>query len=417
MAFKTLRDIEIKGHRVLLRADLNVPLKGGIIMDATRIAASRPTLAFILEGGASVVLCSHLGRPKGTGFEQEFSMAPVAEYLKAQGLDLRLASGVVGAQVEAEARALERGQVLLLENLRFNPGETENTPEFAKALANLADTYVDDAFGSSHHAHASISGVVAFMPKGRAVAGLLMEKELTALGKVLHDPERPLLCVMGGSKVSDKIGIIRHFFGKADAILIGGAMSFTFLKSKDIAIGNSLCEDGKVELAAALLTEAAEAGTRLLLPMDHIVASAIAADAVCDVTPTVAIPDGKIGLDIGPKTVVAYINEIRRARTILWNGPMGVFELPPFAGGTFALAEAMADAADQGAFVVVGGGDTVSAANKAGVAKRLSHLSTGGGASLEFLSGMALPGVAALSSGQCLPTSAGQTRTEQELIP
>ena len=398
MAYKTIRDIDINGHRILLRADLNVPIKGGVIKDATRIEASRPTLAFLLDGGASVVLCSHLGRPKGTGFEQGFSLAPVAEYLIAQGLDLRLASGVVGPPVETEARSLERGQVLLLENLRFNPGETENAPGFAKALASLADTYVDDAFGSSHRAHASVCGVVPFMPKGRAVAGFLMEKELTALGKVLHNPERPLLCVLGGSKISDKIGIIRHFFGKAEAILIGGAMSFTFLKAKNIDIGISLCEDGKVELAGALLLEAVAAGTRLLLPSDHIVASDLAAGAMCDVTLEAAVPVGKMGLDIGPKTVEAYSHEIRRARTILWNGPMGVFELSPFAGGTFALAKAMAEAADHGAFVVAGGGDTVSAANKAGVAKRLSHLSTGGGASLEFLSGMVLPGLAALST-------------------
>jgi phosphoglycerate kinase len=377
MSFRTLRDIDIKGHRVFLRADLNVPIKEGVIKDATRITETLATLRHLLAGGASVVLCSHLGRPKGEGFEAEFSMAPVAAYLKTQDLDVTLASGVVGEKVEAEAAALKPGQVLLLENLRFDKGETKNKPEFAQALARLADTYVDDAFGASHRAHASVSGMVPFMPAGRAVAGFLMEKELKALGKVMHNPEKPLLAIMGGSKVSDKIDIIRHFFGKADAILIGGAMTFTFLKSKGVPIGKSLCEDDKVELAATLLAEAEAAGTRLVLPTDHVVA-------------------GKMGLDIGPETIATYAEEIRKARTILWNGPMGVFEMEPFASGTLTMAEELADAADKGVFVVVGGGDSVAASNKAGVSKRMSHVSTGGGASLEFLSGMDLPGVVAL---------------------
>jgi len=396
MPFRTLRDIDVKGHRVFLRADLNVPLKEGVIKDATRITETLATLRHLLDGGASVVLCSHLGRPKGEGFEAEFSMAPVAAYLKGLGLDVTLASGVTGEKVEAEAAALKPGQVLLLENLRFDKGETKNKEEFAKALARLADTYVDDAFGASHRAHASVSGMVPFMPAGRAVAGFLMEKELKALGRVMHDPEKPLLAVMGGSKVSDKIDIIRHFFGKADAILIGGAMTFTFLKAQGIPVGKSLCEDDKVELAAQLLKEAEAAGTRLVLPSDHVVAEALSADAECDITQDAAVPEGKMGLDIGPETVAAYALEIRAARTLLWNGPMGVFELEPFASGTLTIAEEMAAAADRGAFVVVGGGDSVSASNKAGVSKRMSHVSTGGGASLEFLSGMELPGVAAL---------------------
>jgi phosphoglycerate kinase len=396
MAFLTLRDIDVKNHRVFLRADLNVPIKAGVIGDATRIRETLPTLNHLLQGGASVVLCSHLGRPKGTGFEAEFSMAPVAEWLKAQGLDVRLASGVIGEQVEAEAAALQPGQILLLENLRFDKGETKNVPEFAQSLARLADTYVNDAFGAAHREHASVSGMVADFPAGRAVAGFLMEKELKALGKVMFNPEKPLVAVMGGSKVSDKIEIIRHFFGKADAILIGGAMSFTFLKSQGIAIGKSLCEDDKLDLAKALLSEAEAAGTRLLLPSDHLVAAEISNDAECDITTDQAIPDGKMGLDIGPETVATYTEELRKAMTILWNGPMGVFELEPFASGTLSIAEECADAADRGAFVVVGGGDSVAAAAKAGVTKRMSHVSTGGGASLEFLSGMELPGVAAL---------------------
>jgi phosphoglycerate kinase len=400
MSFRTLRDIDVKGHRVFLRADLNVPLQNGAISDTTRIRETLPTLRHLLEGGASVVLCSHLGRPKGAGFEAEFSLAPVAAWLKAEGLDVRLASGVAGPAVEAEAAALRPGQVLLLENVRFEKGETKNDPEFAKALARLADTYVDDAFGSAHRAHASVSGMVPDFAPGRAVAGFLMEKELKALGKIMDNPERPLLAIMGGSKVSDKIGIIRHFFGKADAILIGGAMSFTFLKAMGVAIGNSRCEEDKLDLANALRLEAEAAGTRLLLPLDHLVAAKVAADAECAITQDQAVPEGQMGLDIGPETVAVYTEEIRKSRTILWNGPMGVFELDPFASGTLTLAEEMADAADRGAFVLVGGGDSVTAAAKAGVTARLGHISTGGGASLEFLSGMELPGVAALQVKQ-----------------
>ena len=398
MSFKTLRDIDVRGHRVFLRADLNVPIKAGAITDATRIRETMKTLNHLLQGGASVVLCSHLGRPKGVGFEAEYSMAPVAEWLKGQGLDLRLASGVVGAQVEAEASALKPGQVLLLENLRFEKGETKNDPEFSKALARLADTYVNDAFGSAHRAHASVSGMVPDFAPGRAVAGFLMEKELSALGKIMDNPERPLLAVMGGSKVSDKIGIIRQFFGKADAILVGGAMSYTFLKAMGIAIGKSRCEEDKLELALALRQEAEAAGTRLLLPLDHLVAADISEDATSAITTDQAVPEGQMGLDIGPETVALYVEEVRKARTILWNGPMGVFEMDPFAAGTLTLAEEMAEAADRGAYVLVGGGDSVTAAAKAGVTARMSHISTGGGASLEFLSGMELPGVAALQT-------------------
>jgi phosphoglycerate kinase len=396
MNFRTLRELEVKGHRVFLRADLNVPLQDGAITDATRIQETLPTLNHLLQGGASVVLTSHLGRPGGKGFEPAFSLAPVAAWLQAKGFDLALAAGAAGPEVEAQAAALRPGQVLLLENLRFEAGETRNDPGFAQALARLADTYVDDAFGSAHRAHASVSGMVPDFAPDRIAAGFLMEKELTALGKVMHDPQRPLLAVMGGSKVSDKIGIIRQFLGKADTILVGGAMSFTFLKAMGVAIGASRCEDDKLGLANDLRREAEAAGTRLLLPVDHLVAGKLDAAADCSITQDQAVPDGKMGLDIGPETVALYTEEIRKARTILWNGPMGVFELDPFAAGTLTLAEEMAGAADRGAFVLVGGGDSVTAAAKAGVTGRLGHISTGGGASLEFLSGMELPGVAAL---------------------
>ncbi len=396
MPFRTLRDLDATGLRVFLRADLNVPLKDGVIKDATRIQETLPTLRHLLGQGASVVLASHLGRPAGAGFEAAYSLAPVAEWLRGQGFDARMASGVCGEAVLAEAQALKPGQVLLLENLRFDKGETKNKPEFAKALAALADAYVDDAFGSSHRAHASVSGMVEDFPPERTAAGFLMEKELKALARVVEHPDPPLVAVFGGAKVSDKIDLIRHFLGKAEAILIGGAMSYTFLKSKGVAIGTSLCEEDKIALAGEILAEAEGKGTRLLLPLDHVVADRLDADAECALTQDQEVPEGRMGLDIGPESVAAYSLEIRSARTLVWNGPMGVFELDPFSAGTLSIAEEMAAAANRGAFVLVGGGDSVAAANKAGVTSRLGHVSTGGGASLEYLSGLKLPGVAAL---------------------
>jgi len=397
MAFRTLNDLDVKGHRVFLRADLNVPIKNGVIKDATRIESTLPTLKHLLDGGASVVLCSHLGRPEGTGFQEEFSMAPVAAYLKAKGFDVTLgAQSVIGAEVEAAAAALKPGQVLLLENLRFDKGETKNKPEFVAGLAKLADTYVDDAFGASHRAHASVSGVVPSFPADRRAAGYLLERELKAMDRVLKNPEKPLLTIFGGAKVSDKIEIIKNYLGVADAILIGGAMSYTFLKAQGHEVGKSLVEADKLDLALELLKEAKEKGTRLLIPVDHVVASEFAADSPASITSGVEIPADKMGLDIGPETVALYMAEIRASKTILWNGPMGVFEMDAFASGTITMAEELATAAEKGAFVVLGGGDSVSAANKAGVSPRISHVSTGGGASLEYLSGLALPGVVAL---------------------
>ncbi len=396
MPFRPLRDLDARGLRVFLRADLNVPLKEGAITDPTRIRETLPTLRHLLDQGASVVLASHLGRPKGEGFEAAFSLAPVAAWLREQGLDVRLAGGTVGGPVTAEAEALRAGQVLLLENLRFDKGETKNAPAFAEALADLAQAYVNDAFGAAHRAHASVSGMVARFPKERVAAGLLMEKELRALGRVMHDPEKPLVAVMGGAKVSDKIDLIRHFLGRAEAILVGGAMSFTFLKAQGRAIGKSLCEDDKLDLARELMAEAARLGTRLRIPLDHVVADSISPDADCALTQDQDVPEGRMGLDIGPETVALYAAEIAGAKTLLWNGPMGVFELDAFASGTLTIAETLAEAADRGAFLLVGGGDSVAAAHEAGATARMSHVSTGGGASLEFLSGLELPGVAAL---------------------
>jgi phosphoglycerate kinase len=397
MGFQSVRDLDVRGHRVFLRADLNVPLKEGRITDATRIRETLPTLKRLLEGGASVVLASHLGRPEGKGFEAAYSAAPVAAWLKEQGIDCRLASYVVGEAVEAEAAALRPGQVLLLENLRFEKGETKNKEDFAASLAKLADTYVDDAFGAAHRAHASVSGMVGHFPKGSVAAGFLMEKELKALAKVTEHPDKPLVVIFGGAKVSDKIELIQNFLGKADAILIGGAMSYTFLKAQGFQIGKSLCEEDKLDLALDLLKQAQAKGTRLLLPLDHVVATEFKEDADCAITQDQNVPADRLALDIGPETVAVYAAEIRAAKTLLWNGPMGVFEMAPFASGTLSMAEELAEAADRGAFVLVGGGDSVAAVNKAGVGARMSHVSTGGGASLEYLSGLELPGVAALS--------------------
>jgi phosphoglycerate kinase len=338
-----------------------------------------------------------MGRPEGIGFEAAYSMAPIAAWLEdKENLDCRLASAVIGEEVEREAAALKPGQVLLLENLRFDKGETKNKPEFCAALARLADTYVNDAFGSAHRAHASVAGIVPSFPKDCIAAGFLMEKELNALGRVTHNPEKPLTAVMGGAKVSDKIDLIRNFIGKADAILIGGAMSYTLLKAQGIPIGKSLCEEDKLDLAKEILAEAKTKGTKLLLPLDHIVAPEFKDDAPAAITDDVNIPDGQMGMDIGPETLAAYLIEIRNAKTLIWNGPMGVFEMSPFAVGTLTIAEEMAKAADNKAFVLIGGGDSVAAINKAKVADRITHISTGGGASLEFLSGIELPGVKAL---------------------
>ena len=396
LPFRTLRDLDLKDRRVFLRADLNAPVKDSVVKDPTRIRETLPTLQYILNHGASVVLGSHLGRPQGIGFEAEFSLAPIATWLKGQGFDVTLASGVVGDRVLKLANALEPGQILLLENLRFDKGETRNREDFCKALARMADTYIDDAFGAAHRAHASVSGMVRYFESDRIAAGFLLEKELHAMRRVMVNPVRPLVAVLGGVKVTEKIELISHFLGKADTILIGGAMSYTFLKAQGIQVGNSLYEDDKLELALKLLHDAKTKGTQLLLPVDHVVASEISPNAECTITNDQSIPEGKMGLDIGPETVAIYLEEIRSANTILWNGPMGVFEMEPFAAGTLTMAEEMAAAADRGAFVLLGGGDSISAANKAGVAARISHASTGGGASLEYLSGLELPGVAAL---------------------
>ena len=387
MAKSSIRDLDLRGKRVFIRVDFNVPLAPGgqEITSDKRIRASLPTIQYALDQGAGVILASHLGRPKGKP-NAEMSLKPVAarlsELLKKP---VAMAPDCVGPEVEAMLP--KPGDVLLLENLRFHAEEEKNDKEFAKQLAKLADLYVNDAFGSAHRAHASTEGMIEFVPQ--AAAGLLMDKELEYLGKAVKNPDRPCIALLGGAKVSDKIEVIQNLLKVVDTLLIGGAMAYTFLKAKGEPIGRSLVEDDKLELAKELM---ATSGAKLKLPSDHVIASELKAGAANEVVTT--IPDGKIAVDIGPATVAAYSDVLRTAKTIIWNGPMGVFEMPPFDAGTVALAKAVAAS---GAVSVVGGGDSEKAIKSAGVADKITHISTGGGASLEFLGGIELPGVAALT--------------------
>jgi phosphoglycerate kinase len=387
MAKLSIRDLNLKGKRVFIRVDFNVPLAPGgkEITSDKRIKASLPTIKYALEQGAGLVLASHLGRPKGK-VNPEMSLKPVAARLsELLGKPVVMAPDCIGPEVEAMKPA--PGGILLLENLRFHPEEEKNDPAFAKKLAALCDVYVNDAFGTAHRAHASTVGIIQYVPQ--AAAGLLMDKELEYLSKATTNPARPCVAILGGAKVSDKIEVIQNLMKFVDQILIGGAMAYTFLKAKGEPTGNSLVEADKVELAKELL---AAAGGKLILPCDHVVAAELKEGAAHETVTT--IPDGKMGLDIGAATVAAYAKVIAGAKTIIWNGPMGVFEKPPFDAGTVALAKAVASS---GAISVVGGGDSEKAVKSAGVADKISHISTGGGASLEYLSGIELPGVAALT--------------------
>lgn len=384
---KTLRDIDVHGKRVLVRVDYNVPIKDGKVGDDTRIRAAMPTLNYLLEHSAAVILCSHLGRPKG-GPDPKFSLKPVAEYLsKLMGKQVFFAEDCVGAATEALAKALKPGDVLLLENTRFHPEEEKNDLILAKQMAALADVYVNDAFGSAHRAHSSTEGVARFLP---AVAGFLMEKEIQYLGQAIADPKKPFIAILGGAKISDKIGVIKNLLNKADQVLIGGGMANTFFKAEGYPVADSLVEDEALDTARELVTLG---GTRLRLPVDIVLADKFDAEAARKVVPSGPVPEGWRILDIGPETVAAYAKTIASAGTIVWNGPMGVFEFPRFAEGTFGVAKAVAAS---GAVSIIGGGESVAAIQQSGLADKITHISTGGGASLEMLEGLTLPGLAAL---------------------
>lgn len=389
---KSVRSLDAGNRRVFVRVDFNVPLEAGSISDDTRIRASLPTIELLAKQGARIVLASHMGRPKGNR-DEALSLRPAAERLgELLGAKVALAPDCVGDAVEKQAGALGRGQVLMLENLRFHAGEEKNDPAFARSLAKLGDIYVNDAFGTAHRAHASTVGVPELLRP--AVAGLLMERELEFLGKALHNPERPFYAILGGAKVTDKIGVIRKLLETSDGVLIGGAMAYTFLVAMRRHIGASLVELDKVEIAREILIESLRRNVPIYLPLDHVVASERTATAKATIVHRDMIPEGYEGLDIGPSTAEMYADILRRGKMVIWNGPMGMFEIEQFAHGTNAIAQSLAEL---DATTIVGGGDCVAAVRKAGVADRLSHISTGGGASLEFLEGRELPGVAALT--------------------
>ncbi|HEY4581110.1 MAG TPA: phosphoglycerate kinase [Candidatus Acidoferrales bacterium] len=399
MSKLSIRDLDLAGKRVFLRVDFNVPLEGGRVSDDTRIAETLPTLKLARERGARLVLASHLGRPKGKP-NPRYSLKPAAARLaELIGAPVAFASDCVGAEAEAQSRALGNGGILLLENVRYHAEEEANDEAFSRQLAALCDgLFVCDAFGSAHRAHASVVGITRFVRQ--AAAGLLMERELAYLSQALSNPARPFVAVLGGAKVSDKIEVVENLMKIADAMLIGGGMAYTFLKAQGIAVGKSLVETGKLELAGRVLEDARRRHFRLLLPTDHVVATAFRADAESRITPVAATPEDWMGLDIGPETIRRFCAEIAGAKLIVWNGPMGVFEMPAFARGTLEMAAAVAAATARGATSIIGGGDSVAAVHQAGVAAKISHISTGGGASLEFLAGRTLPGVEALTEKQ-----------------
>ncbi|HHU63986.1 MAG TPA: phosphoglycerate kinase [Clostridiales bacterium] len=389
---KTLEEIEVTGKRVLVRVDFNVPLDDEKrVTDETRIRAALPTIEYLMDNGAKVVLMSHLGRPKGQ-FNDKFSLKPVAERLsQLLGKEVVQAEDVIGESAKKCVSDMKDGDVVLLENVRFHKEEEENTPDFAKALAQLGDVYVNDAFGTAHRAHASTQGVAKYLP---AVAGYLIKKELDFLGKALTDPECPFVAILGGAKVSDKIGVITNLLDKVDALIIGGGMAYTFIKAMGFGVGNSLLEEDKIPLAQEIMNQAKQKGVKLLLPLDTVVAKEFNNDSEYKVVDKQNIPDDWMGMDIGPETIKLFSGEIAKAKTVVWNGPMGVFEMPNFAKGTKAVAQAVAQC--QGT-TIIGGGDSAAAVTQLGLADKMTHISTGGGASLEFLEGKKLPGIEALN--------------------
>ncbi|MDD7588211.1 phosphoglycerate kinase [Bullifex porci] len=390
MVLNTIKEADLKGKRVVIRVDFNVPVKEGVVKDATRIKAALPTIKYILDEGASLVVMSHFGRPKGQK-NPDFSMAPIAkEFEKLLGRPVKLAKDVIGPEVEAEVKALKPGEVLLLENVRFYKEEEANDPEFAKTLASYGDIYCNDAFGTAHRAHASTEGVAHYLP---SYAGFLIEKEVKFMAPLLENPEKPFVAVIGGSKVSSKITVLESLVKTCDTIVIGGGMAYTFLSVLGKEIGKSLFEADYIETAKAFLAKAAEKGVKVILPVDHVCAAEFAENAEPVLVDDVNIPSDLMGMDIGPKTVALIVEEIKKAKSVVWNGPMGVFEFEAFSKGTGEVAKALAVS---NATSVVGGGDSVAAINKFGLADKISHVSTGGGASLEFLEGKTLPGIKAL---------------------
>ena len=391
---KSIRDVDLAGKRVFCRVDFNVPMQDGVITDDTRIRAAVPTIRHLMEAKAKVILASHLGRPKGQVVE-EMRLTPVAAHLsELLGKKVTKLDESVGESVKAAVDKMQNGDVILLENVRFHAGEEKNDPELAKGFAALADLFVNDAFGAAHRAHASTAGIAQYIP---AVAGLLMEKEIRFLGGALSRPERPFTAIIGGAKVKDKIAVIENLLTKVDNLIIGGGMANTFLKAQGKAVGASLCEDDKLDLARSLVEQAQERGVALLMPVDVVVADRFAADAQRKTVSVDEIPDGWMALDIGPKSVEAFRSAIVDSKTVIWNGPMGVFEMDAFATGTIGVAMAMKDCAGT---TIIGGGDSVAAVEKAGVAEAMTHISTGGGASLEFMEGKELPGVAVLADNE-----------------
>ena len=388
---KSIEDIEVAGKKVLVRCDFNVKMEDGVITSDKRIVASLPTIKYLIEKGAKVILCSHLGRPKGQ-VNPEFSLAPVAVRLsELLGKEVKMAKDVVGESAKALAAELKDGEVMLLENVRFEPGETKNDPELSKKFADLAEIFVNDAFGSAHRAHSSTAGVADYLP---AVCGYLIQKEINFIGGALENPQRPLVAILGGAKVSDKIGVINNLIDKCDTIIIGGGMAYTFFKANGNSIGTSICEDDRVEDAKAMMAKAREKGVNFLLPVDNIVGREYSKDTINMRIYSDSIPDGWMGLDIGPTTAELFSKSIQGAGTVIWNGPMGVFEFPAFANGTISVAKAVAES---GSISIIGGGDSAAAVQKLGFADKMSHISTGGGASLEYLEGKELPGIACLN--------------------
>ncbi len=388
---KTVEDLQVAGKKVLVRCDFNVKMENGVITSDKRIVASMPTIKYLIENGAKVILCSHLGRPKGE-VVPEFSLAPVAARLsELLGQEVKMAKDVVGESAIALAADLKDGEVLLLENVRYEKGETKNDPELSKKFADLAELYVNDAFGSAHRAHSSTAGVAEHLP---AACGYLIQKEIEFIGGALENPKRPLVAILGGAKVSDKIGVITNLIDKCDTLIIGGGMAYTFMKSLGYNIGTSLLEADKVELAADMMKKAEEKGVKFLIPVDNKVGKEYAADTEAMVVSSDSIPDGWMGLDIGPKTQEIFADAVKDAGTVIWNGPMGVSEWEAFASGTVAVATAIANS---NAISIIGGGDSAAAIQKLGFADKMSHISTGGGASLEYLEGKVLPGIDALN--------------------